>query len=116
MSLVAVQLLIGYELGLISLWDLESGIPTRNYPGTMSEQLTPVEALAWHPSGRKFLSSHSNGTITSWTEGHNSKDDRLPVNRYGGCHAHICLTLACPLSCALTQLAYPPSIPSLPPL
>ena len=78
-----LQLLIGYELGLISLWDLENGIPTRNYPGTMAEHLTPVEALAWHPSGKKFLSSHSNGTITSWTEGHNNKDDRLPVNRYG---------------------------------
>lgn len=77
------KLLIGYELGLISLWDTENGIPTRNYPGTMAEHLTPVEALAWHPSGKKFLSSHSNGTITSWTEGHNSKDDRLPVNRYG---------------------------------
>ena len=85
-SLLLLQLLIGYELGLISLWDLENGIPTRNYPGTMAEQLTPVEALAWHPSGRKFLSSHSNGTITSWTEGHNSKDDRLPVNRYGECY------------------------------
>ena len=77
------QLLIGYELGLIALWDLENTLPTRNYPGTMTEQLTPVEALAWHPGGRKFMSSHSNGIIMSWNEGHNSKDERLPVNRYG---------------------------------
>ena len=77
------KLLIGYELGLIALWDLENTLPTRNYPGTMTEQLTPVEALAWHPGGRKFMSSHSNGIIMSWNEGHNSKDERLPVNRYG---------------------------------
>ena len=55
----------------------------RNYPATVGEGLKPVECLAWHKHGRKFMSSHSDGTIMSWTQDNNSKDDSQPVNQYG---------------------------------
>ena len=34
-----LQLLIGYEKGMISLWDLERGLPSKNFPASINDSL-----------------------------------------------------------------------------
>lgn len=55
------KLLIGYETGLIVLWDLRSK--------TVDSRITyhePVTSICWNHEGRQFMCSHLDGSLTTW--------------------------------------------------
>lgn len=75
------KLLIGYEKGMISLWDLEKGLPSKNFPTDINDSLQ-LECLSWQQDGRKFMSAHSDGAICTWSVA-NSSPESGPIRHYG---------------------------------
>uniref|UniRef100_A0A8C6SMW4 Syntaxin-binding protein 5-like n=1 Tax=Neogobius melanostomus TaxID=47308 RepID=A0A8C6SMW4_9GOBI len=57
----SVQLIIGYESGIVALWDLKS--KKAEYRYTYDEA---IHSVAWHHEGKQFICSHSDGTLTIW--------------------------------------------------
>ncbi|OCT77906.1 syntaxin-binding protein 5 isoform X3 [Xenopus laevis] len=55
------KLLIGYESGIVVLWDLKS--KKADYRYTYDEA---IHSVAWHHEGKQFICSHSDGTLTIW--------------------------------------------------
>uniref|UniRef100_A0A8C5WI82 Syntaxin-binding protein 5-like n=1 Tax=Leptobrachium leishanense TaxID=445787 RepID=A0A8C5WI82_9ANUR len=55
------KLLIGYESGIVVLWDLKS--KKADYRYTYDEA---IHSVAWHHEGKLFICSHSDGTLTIW--------------------------------------------------
>uniref|UniRef100_A0A8C7Q5L1 Syntaxin-binding protein 5-like n=2 Tax=Oncorhynchus mykiss TaxID=8022 RepID=A0A8C7Q5L1_ONCMY len=55
------QLIIGYEAGIVVLWDLKS--KKADYRYTYDEA---IHSVAWHHEGKQFICSHSDGTLTIW--------------------------------------------------
>ncbi|XP_076999528.1 syntaxin-binding protein 5 isoform X2 [Tamandua tetradactyla] len=56
------KLLIGFESGIVVLWDLRS--KKADYRYTYDEA---IHSVAWHHEGKQFLCSHSDGTLTLWS-------------------------------------------------
>ncbi|CAB1340071.1 unnamed protein product, partial [Coregonus sp. 'balchen'] len=54
-------LIIGYEAGIVVLWDLKS--KKADYRYTYDEA---IHSVAWHHEGKQFICSHSDGTLTIW--------------------------------------------------
>uniref|UniRef100_A0A1A9W965 Lethal giant larvae homologue 2 domain-containing protein n=1 Tax=Glossina brevipalpis TaxID=37001 RepID=A0A1A9W965_9MUSC len=57
----ANKLLMGYESGLLVLWDLKGKFAEIRW-----QAAEPVKSIAWHYEGKYFVSSHTDGTICSW--------------------------------------------------
>ena len=59
------KLMIGFDSGLICLWDLPSkkGEHRYPYPGQAKPQLTSV---SWHMEGTKFVASYTNGALVTY--------------------------------------------------
>nr|XP_043903240.1 syntaxin-binding protein 5 isoform X3 [Solea senegalensis] len=55
------KLLIGFECGVVVLWDLKS--KKADYRYTYDEA---IHSVAWHHEGKQFVCSHSDGTLTTW--------------------------------------------------
>uniref|UniRef100_A0A8C6SMN0 Syntaxin-binding protein 5-like n=1 Tax=Neogobius melanostomus TaxID=47308 RepID=A0A8C6SMN0_9GOBI len=55
------KLIIGYESGIVALWDLKS--KKAEYRYTYDEA---IHSVAWHHEGKQFICSHSDGTLTIW--------------------------------------------------
>ncbi|KAK6297564.1 hypothetical protein J4Q44_G00321470 [Coregonus suidteri] len=55
------KLIIGYEAGIVVLWDLKS--KKADYRYTYDEA---IHSVAWHHEGKQFICSHSDGTLTIW--------------------------------------------------
>ncbi|KAJ8399375.1 hypothetical protein AAFF_G00410870 [Aldrovandia affinis] len=55
------KLMIGFECGIVVLWDLKS--KKADYRYTYDEA---IHSLAWHHEGKQFICSHSDGTLTMW--------------------------------------------------
>ncbi|XP_042651661.1 syntaxin-binding protein 5 isoform X5 [Tyto alba] len=55
------KLLIGFESGIVVLWDLKS--KKADYRYTHDEA---IHSVAWHHEGKQFICSHSDGTLTIW--------------------------------------------------
>ncbi|XP_019728080.1 syntaxin-binding protein 5-like isoform X9 [Hippocampus comes] len=55
------KLLIGFECGVVVLWDLKS--KKADYRYNYDEA---IHSVAWHHEGKQFLCSHSDGTLTTW--------------------------------------------------
>ncbi|XP_061900599.1 syntaxin-binding protein 5a isoform X10 [Entelurus aequoreus] len=55
------KLIIGYESGIVVLWDLKS--KKADYRYTYDEA---IHSVAWHHEGKQFTCSHSDGTLTIW--------------------------------------------------
>ncbi|KAG8174350.1 hypothetical protein JTE90_005791, partial [Oedothorax gibbosus] len=72
------KIIIGYNRGLMVLWDNKTLNSENTYVG--SQQL---ESLSWHRSGTKFMSSHNDGTYVVWSSTDSSKPEELPVPPYG---------------------------------
>ena len=55
------KLLIGFENGLIVMWDLKS-------KNTECKFAVPegLHSLSWHSDGRFFISSHTDGSLITW--------------------------------------------------
>ncbi|CAH1799063.1 unnamed protein product [Owenia fusiformis] len=57
------KLLIGFESGAISLWDLKTKTAEQHY-GDGSN--VPLKSVAWHHEGKQFMCSHTDGSLTTW--------------------------------------------------
>ncbi|XP_030575137.1 syntaxin-binding protein 5 isoform X2 [Archocentrus centrarchus] len=55
------KLLIGFETGVVVLWDLKS--KKADYRYNYDEA---IHSVAWHHEGKQFVCSHSDGTLTTW--------------------------------------------------
>ncbi|XP_034017654.1 syntaxin-binding protein 5a [Thalassophryne amazonica] len=55
------KLIIGFEAGIVVLWDLKS--KKADYRYTYDEA---IHSVAWHHEGKQFICSHSDGTLTIW--------------------------------------------------
>jgi lethal(2) giant larvae protein len=79
------QLLIGYEKGVISLWDLDKEVAFRNFPNTVQEcqQVEPLESVSWQYEGQKFVSAHSDSSIYYWSMANTSANEG-PTQYYAG--------------------------------
>ncbi|XP_030627575.1 syntaxin-binding protein 5a isoform X2 [Chanos chanos] len=55
------KLILGFESGIVVLWDLKS--KKADYRYTYDEA---IHSLAWHHEGKQFICSHSDGTLTIW--------------------------------------------------
>ncbi|GBM95723.1 Lethal(2) giant larvae 1 [Araneus ventricosus] len=72
------KIVIGYNRGLMVLWDNKTLNSENTYVG--SQQL---ESVSWHRSGTKFMSSHNDGTYVVWSSTDSSKPQEAPVPPYG---------------------------------
>ncbi|GAB6025766.1 UDP-N-acetylmuramoyl-L-alanyl-D-glutamate--2, 6-diaminopimelate ligase, variant 4 [Chamberlinius hualienensis] len=72
------KILIGYNRGLMVLWDNESFNADHTYVGTQQ-----LESVCWHPKGERFMSSHNDGSYITWTSSNPSKPEDGPVTPYG---------------------------------
>ncbi|XP_061602582.1 syntaxin-binding protein 5a isoform X1 [Cololabis saira] len=55
------KLIIGFESGIVVLWDLKC--KKADYRYTHDEA---IHSVAWHHEGKQFICSHSDGTLTIW--------------------------------------------------
>ncbi|KAI4801776.1 hypothetical protein KUCAC02_019647, partial [Chaenocephalus aceratus] len=55
------KLIIGFESGIVVMWDLKSKKADSRY--TYDEA---IHSVAWHHEGKQFICSHSDGTLTIW--------------------------------------------------
>ncbi|XP_071380542.1 syntaxin-binding protein 5 isoform X3 [Centroberyx affinis] len=55
------KLLIGFECGIVVLWDLKC--KKADYRYNYDEA---IHSVAWHHEGKQFVCSHSDGTLTTW--------------------------------------------------
>lgn len=65
------KLLIGFENGVLALWDLVNKNADYRYNCNQ-----PVHSIAWHYEGKQFVCSHADGTLTIW----NMKSPANPAN------------------------------------
>lgn len=55
------QLLIGYECGLIVLWDMRAKAAELRW-----QFHEPLRSAAWHFEGKHFVTSHTDGSLCTW--------------------------------------------------
>ncbi|XP_077980343.1 lethal(2) giant larvae protein homolog 1-like [Glandiceps talaboti] len=72
------KLLIGYNRGLIVLWDNKTCNADQTYVG--SQQL---ESLSWHRNGTQFMTAHNDGSYAIWNVDDPTKPEKEPTIPYG---------------------------------
>nr|XP_006817104.1 PREDICTED: lethal(2) giant larvae protein homolog 1-like isoform X3 [Saccoglossus kowalevskii] len=72
------KLLIGYNRGLIVLWDNKTCNADQTYVG--SQQL---ESLSWHRNGIQFMTAHNDGSYAIWNVNDPTKPEKDPTITYG---------------------------------
>ncbi|XP_070492758.1 syntaxin-binding protein 5 isoform X3 [Chironomus tepperi] len=55
------KVLIGYELGLITLWDMKGKFAEFRW-----QSHEPLRSISWHYEGKSFVSSHIDGSLCTW--------------------------------------------------
>ncbi|CAH2980453.1 unnamed protein product [Chilo suppressalis] len=77
---VPSKLLIGYNRGLVVLWDRGTSSPTHTF--VSNQQL---ESLCWNDDGEHFTSSHNDGSYVTWEVAAAASERPLkePVTPYG---------------------------------
>ncbi|XP_050523828.1 syntaxin-binding protein 5 isoform X2 [Daktulosphaira vitifoliae] len=65
------KLLIGFESGLMVLWDLKTKKPECRWQWSDS-----LKSIDWHFEGKQFTCSHNDGSLTTW----NVKPSSKPAN------------------------------------
>ncbi|XP_057339583.1 syntaxin-binding protein 5 isoform X13 [Microplitis mediator] len=55
------KILIGYESGQISLWDLK--LKAAEWRCQTDE---PLRSISWHHEGKQFMCSHTDGSLSTW--------------------------------------------------
>lgn len=70
------HLLIGYNRGLVVLWDKKDNKGVKSY--ITNQQL---ESVSWDGLGEKFITSHNDGSYIIWEV--NESDKREPMTPYG---------------------------------
>ncbi|XP_035225367.1 lethal(2) giant larvae protein homolog 1-like [Stegodyphus dumicola] len=71
-------LLIGYQQGLITLWDTKKLVVVSTFIISQS-----LESVAWHHNGDQFISSYSDGSYVIWDTQDSSKPSEVPLTPYG---------------------------------
>ncbi|XP_067128411.1 lethal(2) giant larvae protein homolog 1 isoform X2 [Centruroides vittatus] len=74
----ADKILIGYNRGLMVLWDNKALNAENTYVG--SQQL---ESIAWHHDGTQFMSAHNDGSYIIWNKSDSTKPSQAPHTPYG---------------------------------
>nr|CAH7738666.1 unnamed protein product [Callosobruchus chinensis] len=72
------NILIGYNRGLIVLWNRSENTATKTF---ISNQ--QLESLCWKEDGRHFISSHNDGSYMEWDIDQSEKPCGEPVTTYG---------------------------------
>ncbi|XP_022100438.1 syntaxin-binding protein 5-like [Acanthaster planci] len=58
----ANKLLIGFETGVVAMWDLRTRAAEQRFNCSQ-----PVRCISWHHEGKQFIVSHTDGTLTTWS-------------------------------------------------
>ncbi|XP_041978692.1 lethal(2) giant larvae protein homolog 1 [Aricia agestis] len=74
------RLLVGYNRGLVVLWDRTAAAPTHTF--VSNQQL---ESLCWNDDGEHFTSSHNDGSYVTWEVAGAASERPLkePITPYG---------------------------------
>lgn len=72
------KFLIGYNRGLIVLWDKKESNAEQTY--NASQQL---ESLTWHRDGTQFMSAHADGSYIIWSSTDSTKPKEQATTPYG---------------------------------
>ncbi|KAK9707867.1 LLGL2 [Popillia japonica] len=74
------NILIGYNRGLIVLWDRSENTTVKTFASTQQ-----LESLCWHEDGESFTSSHNDGSYMSWQINGDDEngEDNEPTTTYG---------------------------------
>ena len=57
-----LQLLMGFESGLVVLWDLKTKTADCRFPGA-----DPLRSVAWLSDGKQLVTAHGDGSIVTWS-------------------------------------------------
>ncbi|KAH3872012.1 lethal(2) giant larvae protein homolog 1-like isoform X2 [Dreissena polymorpha] len=72
------KFLIGYNRGLIVLWDIKASNSEQTYNSTQQ-----LESLCWARNGEEFMSSHADGSYMTWTVADSSNPKEPSLTPYG---------------------------------
>ncbi|XP_037293654.1 lethal(2) giant larvae protein isoform X3 [Manduca sexta] len=77
---VPAKIIIGYNRGLVVLWDRAAAAPTHTFASNQQ-----LESLCWNDDGEHFTSSHNDGSYVTWEVAGAASDRPLkePVTPYG---------------------------------
>lgn len=73
-----LQFLIGYNRGLIVLWDMRERNADQTYNATQQ-----LESVCWHRDGTQFMSAHSDGSYITWSASDATKPKEQATTPYG---------------------------------
>ena len=72
------KVLIGYNRGLVVLWDNKNSNTDQTYNATQQ-----LESLCWHRNGEEFLSAHIDGSYIVWNVADSSTPKESALTPYG---------------------------------
>ncbi|XP_046335911.1 lethal(2) giant larvae protein homolog 1-like isoform X1 [Haliotis rufescens] len=72
------KFLIGYNRGLIVLWDNKESNADKTYNATQQ-----LECLAWNRNGEEFMSAHQDGSFIIWSTSDSEKPKEPATTPYG---------------------------------
>jgi len=72
------KFLIGYNRGLIVLWDNEASNADQTYNSTQQ-----LESLSWHRNGTEFMSAHNDGSYIVWSTTNSAEPKEPALTPYG---------------------------------
>jgi len=72
------KLLIGYNRGLIVLWDNKTCNADQTFVGNQQ-----LESLSWHRNGTQFMTAHNDGSYAIWNINDPTKPEKEPTIPYG---------------------------------
>ncbi|PNF23205.1 Protein lethal(2) giant larvae [Cryptotermes secundus] len=72
------RILIGYNRGLMVLWDRKTPGAEQTYISTQQ-----LESVCWHKSGSRFASSHNDGSYAIWDASVGERPSEEPTTVYG---------------------------------
>ena len=75
--LLLFQLLIGYNRGLIVIWDSKEFHAEHTFVSSQE-----LQDLCWHRDGAQFTSAHNDGSYTVW-KADETNPDKEPIIPYG---------------------------------
>uniref|UniRef100_A0A0B7B5H3 Lethal giant larvae homologue 2 domain-containing protein n=1 Tax=Arion vulgaris TaxID=1028688 RepID=A0A0B7B5H3_9EUPU len=72
------KVLIGFNRGLITLWDAKEGAAESSFNSSLQ-----LESLTWHRNGEEFVSAHNDGSYIVWSANDSSAPKEPSVSPYG---------------------------------
>eukprot|EP00918_Siedleckia_nematoides_P010556 GHVU01023088.1.p1 GENE.GHVU01023088.1~~GHVU01023088.1.p1 ORF type:complete len:1053 (-),score=140.01 GHVU01023088.1:1527-4685(-) len=72
------KFLIGYNRGLIVMWDMKDSNADQTYNATQQ-----LESVSWHRDGTQFMSAHSDGSYIIWSSTDATKPKEQATTPYG---------------------------------